>query len=226
MIKTVGLRKSFHVGKGRKRSTVEAVRGIDLAVTESEIFGFLGPNGAGKTTTLRMLATLIAPDGGDATIAGADLRTQPKEVRNRVGYVAQGGGTWDDVTAREELVLQARMYGIGRAEAARRADAALEAFDLTEYGDRRCKTYSGGQRRRLDIALGVIHQPTVLFLDEPTAGLDPQSRAHMWDEVRRLRGQGMTCSSPRTTWKRPTPCATGSQSSTMVTSWRRERPTT
>jgi ABC-2 type transport system ATP-binding protein len=106
--------------------------------------------------------------------------------------VAQGGGTWDDVTAREELVLQARMYGFGKTEAMRRAAAALEAFDLAEYGDRKCKTYSGGQRRRLDIALGVIHQPQVLFLDEPTAGLDPQSRAHMWDEVRRLRAQGMT----------------------------------
>jgi ABC-2 type transport system ATP-binding protein len=192
MIKTVGLRKSFHVGKGRKSSTVDAVRGIDLGVAEGEIFGFLGPNGAGKTTTLRMLATLIAPDGGDATIADADLRTQPKEVRRRVGYVAQGGGTWDEVTAREELVLQARMHGIGKAEAVRRAAAALEAFELAEYGDRKCKTYSGGQRRRLDIALGVIHQPTVLFLDEPTAGLDPQSRAHMWDEVRRLRAEGMT----------------------------------
>jgi len=192
MIKTVGLRKSFQVGKGRKSSTVEAVRGIDLDVTEGETFGFLGPNGAGKTTTLRMLVTLIAPDGGDATIAGADLRTQPKEVRNRVGYVAQGGGTWDDVTAREELVMQARMYGVGKAEAVRRAAAALEAFDLAEYGDRKCKTYSGGQRRRLDIALGVIHRPLVLFLDEPTAGLDPQSRARMWDEVRRLRAEGMT----------------------------------
>ena len=192
MIKTVGLRKSFHVGKGRKRSTVEAVRGIDLTVTEAEIFGFLGPNGAGKTTTLRMLATLIPPDGGDAVIAGVDLRSQPKEVRNRVGYVAQGGGTWDDVTAREELVLQARMHGISKAGAVRLAGAALEAFDLAEYGDRKCKTYSGGQRRRLDIALGVIHEPMVLFLDEPTSGLDPQSRAHMWDEVRRLRGQGMT----------------------------------
>lgn len=192
MIKTVGLRKSFHVGKRSKRSTVEAVRGVDLAVTERETFGFLGPNGAGKTTTLRMLATLIVPDGGDATIAGADLRTQPKEVRARVGYVAQGGGTWDDVTAREELVLQARMHGIGKADATRRAEAALEAFDLSEYGDRKCKTYSGGQRRRLDIALGVIHRPVVLFLDEPTAGLDPQSRARMWNEVRRLRAQGMT----------------------------------
>jgi ABC-2 type transport system ATP-binding protein len=192
MIKTSGLRKSFRVGKGKKATMVEAVRGVDLEVAEGEIFGFLGPNGAGKTTTLRMLATLILPDSGQATIAGADLLTDPGEIRRRVGYVAQGGATWDEVSAREELALQARMHGLSKAEAKRRATAALEAFQLTEYGDRRCKTYSGGQRRRLDIALGVVHSPKVLFLDEPTAGLDPQSRAHMWEEVRRLRTEGMT----------------------------------
>ena len=192
MIKTTGLRKSFRSGKGRRATTVDAVRGVDLDVAEGEIFGFLGPNGAGKTTTLRMLATLIIPDGGTANIAGADLLGDPAEVRTRVGYVAQGGGTSDDVSAREELVYQARMHGIGKAEAELRAAAALEAFELTEYGDRMCKTYSGGQRRRVDIALGIIHRPQVLFLDEPTAGLDPQSRAHMWEEVRRLRADGMT----------------------------------
>jgi ABC-2 type transport system ATP-binding protein len=192
MIETKGLRKSFRSRAGREVKTIEAVRGVDLAVREGEIFGFLGPNGAGKTTTLRMLATLIEPDGGEATIAGADLRRQPGEVRKRIGYVAQGGSTWDEVTAREELVLHARMYGIGRAEAERRATRALEAFQLTEYADRRCKTYSGGQRRRVDIALGIIHQPRVVFLDEPTTGLDPQSRAHMWEEIRRLRAEGMT----------------------------------
>jgi ABC-2 type transport system ATP-binding protein len=192
MIETTGLRKSFHTGKGRKSATVEAVRGVSLAVAEGEIFGFLGPNGAGKTTTLRMLATLITPDGGQATIAGTDLLADPAEVRRRVGYVAQGGATWDEVTAREELALQARMHGLSKADARRRAAAALEAFELTDYADRRCKTYSGGQRRRVDIALGVVHGPKVLFLDEPTAGLDPQSRAHMWDEVRRLRKEGMT----------------------------------
>ncbi|KAA2255921.1 ATP-binding cassette domain-containing protein [Solihabitans fulvus] len=189
MIKTSGLRKSFTVKKG---ATVDAVRGVDLDVTEGEIFGFLGPNGAGKTTTLRMLSTLLVPDGGEATIAGADLRGDPGQVRMRIGYVAQGGGTTDEVTAREELVLQARMYGIGKTEARERANTALDAFQLTEYADRPCATYSGGQRRRLDIALGVIHHPRVLFLDEPTVGLDPQSRAHMWDEVRRLRADGMT----------------------------------
>src|SRR6266566_8066385 len=192
MIETRGLRKSFYLGKGRKSTTVDAVRGVDLTVAKGEIFGFLGPNGAGKTTTLRMLTTLLTPDGGDATIAGVDLRTDPAEVRRLVGYVAQSGGTWGEVSAREELTLQARMHGMSKAEAKRRAAASLDSFQLTEYADRRCKTYSGGQRRRVDIALGVIHSPRVLFLDEPTAGLDPQSRAHLWEEVRRLRGEGMT----------------------------------
>ncbi|MGC5287216.1 ATP-binding cassette domain-containing protein [Micromonospora sp. DT231] len=192
MIETRGLRKSFRSRAGRETKTVDAVRGVDLKVAEGEIFGFLGPNGAGKTTTLRMLATLIEPDGGDATIAGADLRKDPAEVRRRIGYVPQGGSTWDESTAREELVLHARMYGIGKADAQRRAVRALDAFQLTEYADRACKTYSGGQRRRVEIALGIIHEPKIVFLDEPTTGLDPQSRAHMWDEIRRLRGDGMT----------------------------------
>src|SRR5256885_14489249 len=117
MIETRGLRKSFTSRQGREKKVVEAVRGVDLSVQEGEIFGCLGPNGAGKTTTLRMLATLIVPDGGDATIAGADLRKDPSGVRRRIGYVAQGGSTWDTVTAREELVLHARMYGIGKAQA-------------------------------------------------------------------------------------------------------------
>jgi ABC-2 type transport system ATP-binding protein len=192
MIEVRGLRKSFRTKSGRRTAMVEAVRGIDLSVASGEIFGFLGPNGAGKTTTLRMLSTLITPDGGDAVIAGADVRADPRRVRRLIGYVAQGGGTWEDVSAREELALQARMHGVGKAEALRRAEAAVQAFQLSEYADRRCKTYSGGQRRRLDIALGVIHEPKVLFLDEPTGGLDPQSRASVWDEVRRLRAAGMT----------------------------------
>ena len=192
MIETRGLRKSYRSRAGRETKTVDAVRGVDLDVAAGEIFGFLGPNGAGKTTTLRMLATLIEPDGGQATIAGADLRTDPGEVRRRIGYVAQGGSTWDESTAREELVLQARLYGISKAEAQRRAVRALEAFQLTEFADRKCKTYSGGQRRRVEIALGIIHEPKIVFLDEPTTGLDPQSRAHMWDEIRRLRTDGMT----------------------------------
>ncbi|MCO1595154.1 ATP-binding cassette domain-containing protein [Micromonospora sp. RHAY321] len=192
MIETRGLRKSFRSRAGRETKTVDAVRGVNLEVAEGEIFGFLGPNGAGKTTTLRMLATLIEPDGGEATIAGADLRKDPAEVRRRIGYVPQGGSTWDESTAREELVLHARMYGIGKADAQQRASRALDAFQLTEYADRKCKTYSGGQRRRVEIALGIIHEPKIVFLDEPTTGLDPQSRAHMWDEIRRLRRDGMT----------------------------------
>ncbi|GAA3225269.1 ATP-binding cassette domain-containing protein [Dactylosporangium siamense] len=192
MIETKGLRKSYRSRAGRETKVVEAVRGVDLSVKEGEIYGFLGPNGAGKTTTLRMLATLITPDGGEAVIAGADLLKNPGEVRRRIGYVAQGGSTWDESTAREELVLQARFYGIHKAEALQRATKALDAFQLTEYADRKTKTYSGGQRRRVDIALGIIHGPKVVFLDEPTTGLDPQSRAHMWVEVRRLRDEGMT----------------------------------
>jgi ABC-2 type transport system ATP-binding protein len=188
MIETTALRKSFKTRGG----TVDAVRGVDLAVANGEIFGFLGPNGAGKTTTLRMLATLIEPDGGEATVAGADLRNDPGAVRRRIGYVAQGGSTWDEVSAREELVLQARLYGIAKADAQRLTGRALEAFQLTDFADRKCKTYSGGQRRRVDVALGIIHEPKIVFLDEPTTGLDPQSRAHMWDEVRRLRDDGVT----------------------------------
>src|SRR5437660_4170283 len=121
MIETRGLRKAFKSRQGREKKTIDAVRGVDLTVREGEIFGFLGPNGAGKTTTLRMLATLIVPDGGEATVAGVDLRRRPGEVRRRIGYVAQGGSTWDTVSAREELVLQARLYGIGKAEARQRA---------------------------------------------------------------------------------------------------------
>jgi ABC-2 type transport system ATP-binding protein len=188
MMETRGLRKSFKSRQG----IVEAVRGVDLDVASGDIFGFLGPNGAGKTTTLRMLATLIEPDGGSATIAGADLIKDPGEVRRRIGYVAQGGSTWDDSTAREELILQARCYGIRKSDATSRAARLLDNFQLSEFADRKCKTYSGGQRRRVDIALGVIHAPRLVFLDEPTTGLDPQSRAHMWDEVRRLRAEGMT----------------------------------
>jgi ABC-2 type transport system ATP-binding protein len=192
MIDIAELKKSFRSGRGRKARVVDAVRGVDLQVDQGQIFGFLGPNGAGKTTTLRMLTTLLPPDAGRATIAGVNLLTDPAEVRKLVGYVPQGGCTWHDASAREELVLHARMHDIGKREAIRRAGAALEAFALTDFADRPCKTYSGGQRRRVDIAMGVIHEPQVLFLDEPTAGLDPQSRASVWDEVRRLRGGGTT----------------------------------
>src|SRR5689334_21391890 len=192
MIEASGLRKTFHTRRRRKVTNVDAVRGVDFAVQRGEIFGFLGPNGAGKTTTLRMLATLLRPDGGEATIAGADLRRDPEQVRQCIGFVAQGSGTYDRSTARRDLVHQARMYGSSKSTAKDLAEAAIKAFQLGDFADRRISTYSGGQRRRLDIALGVIHSPQVIFLDEPTAGLDPQSRARMWHEVRRLRDEGMT----------------------------------
>jgi len=192
MIEASGLRKSYHSKRGRKATTVDAVRGVDFSVQRGEIFGFLGPNGAGKTTTLRMLTTLIRPDGGDATIAGIDLRRAPAQVRLHIGFVAQQSGTYRQSTARRDLVHQARMYGAPKSAAQEQAEAAIVAFQLESFADRTIGTYSGGQRRRLDVALGVIHSPQVVFLDEPTVGLDPPSRARMWQEVRRLRDQGMT----------------------------------
>jgi ABC-2 type transport system ATP-binding protein len=191
MIEASGLRKTYR-GRGRKAKVVDAVRGVDFAVRTGEIFGFLGPNGAGKSTTLRMLATLIRPDGGQATIGGADLLRAPARVRDIIGFVAQTSGTYNEATGRQELVLQARLYGFSRSRAESLAESAVAAFDLAEFADRRVETYSGGQRRRLDVALGVIHGPAAMFLDEPTAGLDPPSRMRMWQEVRRLRDEGMT----------------------------------
>ena len=188
MIETHDLRRTF---KSRK-TEVEAVRGVDLSVGTGEIFGFLGPNGAGKTTTLRMLATLLTPTSGEATIAGADLGREPQTVRERIGYVPQGGSTDPAETGRGELVIQGRLYGMNKADAEKRAAEVLSTLDLEEAADRSIGTYSGGMKRRLDVGLGIIHTPAVLFLDEPTTGLDPQARARMWDEIRRLREQGTT----------------------------------
>ena len=190
MIETHELRRTFSVrGKGED---VEAVRGVDLRVGEGEIFGFLGPNGAGKTTTLRMLATLLTPTSGTATVAGADLAREPQEVRRRIGYVPQGGSTDPAETGRGELVIQGRLYGMDAATAKRRAAEVLAALDLEAAADRATQTYSGGMKRRLDVGLGIVHRPLVLFLDEPTTGLDPQARARMWDEIRGLRESGTT----------------------------------
>jgi len=188
MIHTRQLRRVF---RGR-RSTVEAVAGVDLDVEAGEIFGFLGPNGAGKTTTLRMLSTLMPPTSGQATVAGHDLLREPARVRERIGYVSQEGSSYEDVTGRRELVIQGRLYGMGRAEAVRRAAQLLDRLELNDCADRKTKTYSGGQKRRLDVGIGLMHLPDLLFLDEPTTGLDPQSRARMWDEVRHLRDSGTT----------------------------------
>jgi ABC-2 type transport system ATP-binding protein len=188
MIETRELRRTF---KSRK-AEVEAVRGVDLTVGTGEIFGFLGPNGAGKTTTLRMLATLLTPSSGEATIAGADLRRESQTVRERIGYVPQGGSTDPAETGRGELVIQGRLYGMNKADAQKRAAEVLTTLDLEEAADRAIGTYSGGMKRRLDVGLGIVHTPAVLFLDEPTTGLDPQARARMWDEIRRLREHGTT----------------------------------
>ena len=185
---TKELRKSFKSKKG----AIEAVRGVDLRVGEGEIFGFLGPNGAGKTTTLRMLATLLPVDSGEAIVAGFDVQKQPHEVRRRVGYVSQAGGGDRLSTGREDLILQGQLYGISTADANARADELIEALDLGEFAARRVDSYSGGQRRRLDIGLGIMHKPDVLFLDEPTTGLDPQNRANLWEQIRRLSGSGTT----------------------------------
>jgi len=188
IVLTNGLKKSFKA----QGKTVEAVRGVDLAVRKGEVFGFLGPNGAGKTTTLRMLTTLLTPDAGEATLAGCDLLKHPQRLRERIGYVSQAGGSDRGMSAWENLVLQGRLFGMNRHNAAAQAKALILAFDLEAIADRKAVTYSGGQRRRLDVALGMMHRPQLLFLDEPTTGLDPQNRARLWDEVRRLRDSGVT----------------------------------
>ncbi len=188
IIEARGLTRTF---SSRKR-TVEAVRGVDISVSDGEIVGFLGPNGAGKTTTLRMLTTLLRPTAGTATVAGADLLTDAVGVRRRIGYVAQaigvtGGGSDPNATVAEEITLQARLYRVPATEVADRNALLTGQLDLGGLEDRLVKTLSGGQRRRLDIALGLVHAPRLLFLDEPTTGLDPQSRSNLWKHIRRLR---------------------------------------
>ena len=190
IIEARGLARDF---TSRKR-TVHAVRGVDITAEEGEIVGFLGPNGAGKTTTLRMLTTLLRPTAGTATVAGADLLRDPLGVRKRIGFVPQAigqtqGGTSDNSLVMEELMDQGTAYRIPRAETARRAAALVKQLDLGGLGQRFVKTLSGGQRRRLEIALGLVHQPPLVFLDEPTTGLDPQSRSNMWEHIRRLRSE-------------------------------------
>ena len=171
---------------------VEAVRGVNLQVGAGEIFGLLGPNGAGKTTTMRMLTTLLPIGAGSATVAGFDVSRHPQRVRENIGYVSQLGGADQLATGRENLVLQGRLYGASLAELRPRIDELAEILDLSAFTDRRVKTYSGGQRRRLDVALGIVHQPKVLFLDEPTTGLDPQNRADLWEHLHALRDRGTT----------------------------------
>jgi ABC-2 type transport system ATP-binding protein len=187
-IEARGLQKQY---RGRA-GTVDAVRGVDLAVEEGEIFGFLGPNGAGKSTTVRMLTTLMTLTAGTARIAGVDVAAQPDEARRRIGVALQEAGLDPRQTGRELLVLQARLFGASTARAAARAQELLELVELVDAGDRRIKGYSGGMRRRLDLASALVHEPQVLFLDEPTTGLDPASRLTVWDEVRRINARGTT----------------------------------
>ena len=171
---------------------VKAVDGINITVKTGEIFGFLGPNGAGKSTAVRMLTTLLRPTSGTATVAGFDVAKHPDEVRRRIGVALQDAAIDPLMTGTELLRLQAVLYGIPQAQMKNRASELLERVGLTAAADRRVGTYSGGMRRRLDLALALIHQPTVLFLDEPTTGLDPMSRMSLWEEVRRLNNEGTT----------------------------------
>jgi ABC-2 type transport system ATP-binding protein len=184
MIRARGLTRRF----ATKAGPVEAVRGIDLDVRAGEIVGLLGPNGAGKTTTLRMLTTLLLPTSGTATVAGADLVREAREVRRRIGYVAQVGAAPSAGTlVGEELVTQARLQGLSKADATARLADVAPRLDLGGLEGRALLELSGGQRRRFDVALGLMHSPRLVFLDEPTTGLDPQSRANLWNHIRSLR---------------------------------------
>lgn len=188
VVSTVDLKKYF----ASRNGAVKAVDGVNLNVSAGQVFGFLGPNGAGKTTMLRILTTLIVPDSGQALVAGYDVLKNPNAVRRRIGYVSQAGGSDRPATGRENLVLQGRLYGMPESDAEKRATELIDLLDLTEFADRIVYTYSGGQRRRLDVALGIMHEPQVLFLDEPTTGLDPQNRANLWEQIRKLKATGTT----------------------------------
>jgi ABC-2 type transport system ATP-binding protein len=184
-IEARSLRRNF-------KGDIEAVRDIDLAIAQGEIFGFLGPNGAGKTTTVRMLCTLLPPTSGGATVAGLDVVADAAEVRRRIGVALQEIGLDPVQTGRELLELQCGLYGITGQRGRDRAGELLELVGLTDAADRATKTYSGGMKRRLDLASALVHSPQVLFLDEPTTGLDPASRLVAWDEVRRINESGTT----------------------------------
>jgi len=175
-----------------KGGEVEAVRGIDLAIPTGSVFGFLGPNGAGKSTTVRMLTTLMTITSGSARVAGIDVAADPDAVRRRIGVALQEAGLDPRQTGRELLRLQCRLHGLPAAEAAERTAELLRLVELEDAADRVVKGYSGGMKRRLDLASALVNRPEVLFLDEPTTGLDPASRLTIWDEVRRINEQGTT----------------------------------
>ncbi len=179
-----GLQKHF--------GQTHALRGVDLEVKEGSILGVLGPNGAGKTTAVRILTTLLEPDAGEAQVAGFNVRSHPNEVRQRIGLTGQYAALDDMLTGRENLEMMARLYHLPRAHSRKRATELLERFNLVEAGGRPVKTYSGGMRRRLDLAASLVAEPPVLFLDEPTTGLDPRSRLGMWELIEELVAGGTT----------------------------------
>ncbi len=179
-------------GLAKYYKNVKALDGLDLAVPEGTILGLLGPNGAGKTTAVNILTTLIRPNAGSATVAGADILKQPGKVRQRIGLSGQFAAVDENLTGYENLDMIGRLYHLGRGKARTRARDLLDRFDLTDAADRPVKTYSGGMRRRLDLAGAIVAEPPVLFLDEPTTGLDPRSRTDMWGVIRDLVGKGTT----------------------------------
>jgi ABC-2 type transport system ATP-binding protein len=182
-----GLVQTFHTRQGRQKAEVRAVDGVDLDVTEGEVVGFLGPNGAGKTTTLRMLTTLLKPTAGHATVAGYDVVREPEQVRRSIGYVSQAGGAFSGARAGDEVMDHGMLYGLSRKVVEERGKRLFTQMDLDGLWARMPKNMSGGQKRRLDIVMGLINEPTLVFLDEPTTGLDPQARANLWEHIRDLR---------------------------------------
>jgi ABC-2 type transport system ATP-binding protein len=182
----VGLHKTF----GHGPAAAEAVKGVSFEVLPGTVLGLLGPNGAGKTTTIRMLTTTLSIDAGSARVAGLDVATNPADVRRRIGLVGQLGGADPAATGVENLVLQGQLQGMRAKEARRRAAELADQLELASFAARPVRTWSGGQRRRLEVALGIVHRPAVLFLDEPTTGLDPQNRANLWAQVQSLRDTG------------------------------------
>ena len=187
-VEAEGLVKTYRSRAG----TVDAVRGVDLRVEAGEVFGFLGPNGAGKSTTVRMLTTLLSLSSGSARVSGVAVEREPDEVRRGIGVALQEAGLDPRQTGRELLVLQGRLFDRSAREAGARAVELLELVELTDAADRPIKGYSGGMKRRLDLASALVHEPEVLFLDEPTTGLDPASRLTVWDELRRINERGTT----------------------------------